>query len=103
VEKISQGALVLKVIEGARAGTSAADVAYLGAKADLGIAYAAIKGLSDVNDARDVMQQFGDQANSDIRAALSAIASHYADASTANSGEMIMQLVGIIDDPFPFG
>lgn len=98
--EVSQGAFVLEVIRGAKAGGAPWDIAYLEAKADLGVSYAAINGLSDVADARDVMARFGDQATSNTAAALSAVSRHYADASASDSGEMIMQLVGVVNDPF---
>lgn len=100
---------ILSVLEGAKTpiegGTPAqqeqqgADQAYLAAKTDIGAYYSITKGLSDVNSARAVMETYDGSASS-VGAAQSAVDAVYADAQDAESGAFILQLVGVVDDPF---
>lgn len=94
------GTFVLSIIGGAKQGTSAADVAYLAAKAKLGIYFAAIKGMSDVTDAQNVFEIFGDAATSNTADARAAVEDHYTDATAAGAGDFVFQLMGVVDDPF---
>ena len=87
---------VLSIIGGAQ-GT---DITYLANKADLGVYFSAIKGMSDVIDAQNVMNMFGDQATSNTAAAKAAVDSHYIDATAAGGGDNLIELVGIAADPF---
>lgn len=97
---VSQGAFVLEVIGGAKNGGSAADVEYLAQKTDLGIYFSAVRGMSDVADARAVFQAFGDASTSNLDGALTATDQHFADATIVDGGEFLFTVVGIIDDPF---
>lgn len=97
---VSQGAFVLEVIGGAKNGGSAADVQYLSQKTDLGIYFSAIRGMSDVADAQAVFQTFGEAATSNLVGARAAVDQHYADATTANGGDFLFNLVGVVNDPF---
>lgn len=98
---VSQGEFVLAIIRGAKAETgSVADAQYLAAKADIGIYFSSIKGMSDTADARQVMEFFGDQAISDTQAAIAATDGHFADATAVATGELLIQFVGVINDPF---
>ncbi|MDF9301124.1 S8 family serine peptidase [Tritonibacter mobilis] len=97
---VSQGAFVLEVIGGAKNGGSAEDVRYLSQKTDLGIYFSAIKGMSDVTDSASVFQTFGDASTSNLSGARAAVDQHYADATTANGGDFLFSLIGVIDDPF---
>ncbi|MEM9969008.1 MAG: DUF4214 domain-containing protein [Pseudomonadota bacterium] len=100
--EVSQGRFVLEVIKGAKAGDNSSDVDYLATKANLGLRYAAIEGLSDVADARNVMERFGDQQTFDTISALAAIDGHAIDAANATNSGLLMPLIGVVDDPFPF-
>ena len=97
---VSPAAFVLEVISGAKNGTSASDVAYLAQKANLGVYFSAIRGMSDVADAVQVLNVFGDQATSDLAAARTAVDGHFADATASGGGAFLFDLVGIISDPF---
>lgn len=97
---VTRGAFVLNVIEGAKAGTSAADVQYLSQKTDLGIYFSAIRGMSDTTDASAVFQTFGDASTSNLVGARAQIDQHYNDALAANAGDFLFNVVGVIDDPF---
>jgi V8-like Glu-specific endopeptidase len=88
---------VLSIIGGAQG----ADVTYLSDKADLGIYFSAIRGMSDSVDAQNVMNTFGDQATSNISAARSAVDGHYADSASGTTGDFLFELVGVVDSPFP--
>ena len=90
---------VLSIIGGAQG----ADITYLFNKADLGVYFAAIKGMSDVTDAQNVLNIFGDQATSNTAGAKASVDGHYADATASGGGEFIFELVGIVNDPFAAG
>lgn len=77
----------------------ARDKQYLADKTDIGTYFAVHKGMSDLNDAASAMAVF-DGTQSSIQDAINAIDGHYADALDANSGDFLMQLVGVLDDPF---
>jgi len=87
---------VLSIIGGAQG----ADITYLSNKADLGVYFAAIKGMSDVADAQNVLNIFGDQATSNTAGAKASVDGHYSDATASGGGEFIFELVGIVNDPF---
>jgi len=87
---------VLSIIGGAQG----ADITYLSNKADLGVYFAAIKGMSDVADAQNVLNIFGDQATSNRAGAKASVDGHYSDATASGGGEFIFELVGIVNDPF---
>jgi len=98
--EVTQGSLVLRIIDGANNGNGPSDAAYLSDKTDLGIYYSAIKGLSDSTDGRQVMAAFGDQATANKLGAKTAIDSHYADATSDTNGEFLFNVVGVVDNPF---
>ncbi len=87
---------VLSIIGGAQG----ADINYLSSKADLGIYFSAIKGMSDVVDAQNAMNIFGDQATSNITGARANIDGHYEEATAGTGGDFLFNLVGVVDDPF---
>lgn len=76
------------------------DRAYLSDKTDLGTYFAVIRGLSDVSDANTVMDIFlrGDQGT--INDAFEAINTLYTEALGTENGDFLIQLVGVVDDPF---
>ncbi|UOA19333.1 Hemolysin, plasmid [Sulfitobacter indolifex] len=87
---------VLNIIGGAQG----ADISYLSSKTDLGVYFSAIKGMSDVSDAQEVMSVFGNQATSNLAGAKLEIDSHYADAISSSDGDFLFSLVGVVSDPF---
>ncbi|RMD93705.1 MAG: DUF4214 domain-containing protein, partial [Alphaproteobacteria bacterium] len=107
---VGRDQFILEVLRGARAdpppdasedfiNQQLADRAYLANKVDVGAYFAVHKGLSDVDDARAVMALFDGSAES-IDAAVAATDAAYADALDPDSGEFLMQLVGVLDNPF---
>jgi len=75
------------------------DRAYLETKTDIGAYFAVHKGMSDVDNATTAMGFFNGTAPSVI-SVIDAIDGFYADALDPNNGEFLMQLVGVLDDPF---
>lgn len=96
VGNLSVATFILSVIGGA----VGPDITYLVQKADLGIYFSAIKGMSNVGDAKDVMVLFGDQATSNTDAGKTSADGHFTDASASGSGEFLFELVGIVNNPF---
>jgi hypothetical protein len=97
---ITPAIFILAVLNGAKAVTGgAADRDYLEAKTDIGVYFSAIKGLSDRDDTVTVMNIFDGSAAS-VTAAVAAIDQIHTDALDPNTGEFLMPLVGVIDDPF---
>ena len=95
---VAPGAFMLALIEGARAHDRAADdVRTVADKGAIGLAYAAVHGLTDVEEAHAVMALYDRAAPADGRAAagarIDALAAAAEDAFTA-------PLVGVLDDPF---
>ena len=108
---VSRDVFILEVLQGAKAappaGASqtfidlqAADQAYLGTKTDIGAYFAAIRGLSDVTDAAAVMESFVRGEAGTVADAVDLADLTFAEASSADGGQMLLQLVGVIDDPF---
>ena len=75
------------------------DRAYLETKTDIGAYFAVHKGMSDVDNATAAMGFFNGTAPSVI-SVIDAIDGFYADALDPENGEFLMQLVGVLDDPF---
>lgn len=107
---ISRGDFILAVLRGAQVAPTegesaettaqrAADAAYLEAKTNLGLYFAAEKGMSNVDDAQDVLGGF-DGSSESIAAGKLAVDAFYADATAADSGELLIQMAGVLDDPF---
>ena len=76
-----------------------ADRAYLANKTDIGAYYSVTLGMSNVDNASASMALF-DGSSDSITEAVSAIDGYFIDASNADTGEFLMPLVGVIDDPF---
>ena len=76
-----------------------ADQAYLELKTDLGALFAVHRGMSDVNDAADIMAMF-DGSQESLQTAVAAIDAAYSDAMDPETGEFLMPLVGVLDTPF---
>lgn len=107
---VSRGTFVLEVLGGvttdAVAGDSdemaaqrIIDAAYLEDKTNLGLYFSGVKGLNDADDAKAVMESF-DGSQSSISAGKALVDQFYADAIDPQDGELLIQMVGIIDDPF---
>jgi len=78
------------------------DRQYLTDKTDIGAYFSVHKGMSDVIDASAAMALFDGSAAS-IASAVNAIDGFYADALDPANGEFLLQLVGVLDDPFAMG
>ncbi|MFK7835252.1 MAG: DUF4214 domain-containing protein [Sulfitobacter sp.] len=76
-----------------------ADQKYLADKTDIGTFFAVNKGMSDVENAIAVMQLF-DGTQTSIEEAIALTEAYFAEAGTAEGGEFLMPIVGILDDPF---
>jgi hypothetical protein len=88
---------ILSVLEGVQDGSP--DQAYLSNKIDIGAYFAVHKGMSDVDNASAAMALF-DGTQAGIDNAVTAIDGFYADALDPSNGEFLMQVVGVLDDPF---
>lgn len=77
-----------------------ADQAYLADKTDIGTYFAVTNGLSDVADASAAMQLYVRGDDSSIQTAVAEIDNTFAASFAEDSGELILQLVGVADDPF---
>lgn len=108
---VTRDQFILEVLRGAKANPDGgasqefidlqlADRAYLSDKTDIGTYFAVIRGLSDVTEADAVMDLFirGDQSS--INAAFEATNAIYNAALATDGGDFLIQLVGIVDDPF---
>jgi CSLREA domain-containing protein len=88
---------ILSVLNGVQDGSP--DQAYLSNKIDIGAYFAVHKGMSDGDNASAAMALF-DGTEASINNAVNAIDAFYANAIDADTGEFLMQVVGILDDPF---
>jgi hypothetical protein len=101
---ISPAIFILAILNGAKYPSeptelTAIDQIYLANKVELGAYFSVIKGMSDVDDAASAMALFTGSQDS-IDETVAAIDGHYADALNAETGDFLMPLVGVIDDPF---
>lgn len=96
---VTESGFILDLLAGARAATgSPADVAYIDAKTDLGLYFAVIQGQNNLTAANSVMDAFDGSAASLVTArALSDTALAEAEAG---STDLLMPVVGVIDNPF---
>lgn len=101
---ITPDIFILSLIGGAKfpsnpTAQTALDQAYLATKSDLGVYFSVIKGMSNIDDATAALALFdGTEASRD--ATLAAMDGHYTDALDPDTGDFLMPLVGVIDDPF---
>jgi hypothetical protein len=77
----------------------AIDRQYLSDKTDIGAYFSIHKGLSNVSSASQAMGLF-DGSSASIAAAVSQIDNVFAAAQDPLSGEFLMPLIGVLDDPF---
>ena len=107
---VTRGQFILEVLRGAKSDLKPeegqafvdqqlADREFLTNKTDIGAYFAVHKGMSDVDNAAAAMALF-DGSEASIDTAVSTIDDYYADALDPETGEFIMQVVGVLDDPF---
>lgn len=93
---VDRDSFVLTMINGARAATgSATDVHYLSNKADISYNFAITNGLNNVEWASDILSKVTDSLSS-VSDANSQIESYANIASTADSEEFVIKLIGIL-------
>ncbi|MFP7571087.1 DUF4214 domain-containing protein [Marivita sp. S2033] len=108
--EVTRGEFILQVLRGVDAeapeGASqafldrqAADQLYLEQKTDLGAFFAVHKGMSNVEDAAQVLALFDGSADS-LATAVEAIETLHTAAMDPVNGDFLMPLVGVLDDPF---
>mgnify|MGYP006272164915 FL=1 len=108
--RVGRDTFILEVLQGAKAepkegatqdfiDQQRADREYLADKTDIGVYFAVTKGMSDVDAAAAAMELF-DGSPASLSAAKDAIDSVYADAIDPENGAFLLQLVGVVDDPF---
>ncbi|WP_104017137.1 DUF4214 domain-containing protein [Roseovarius nitratireducens] len=93
----SRDQFILEVLRGVESGGG--DRAYLDDKIDIGAYFAVHKGMSDAANASAAMALF-DGSKESIATSVAAIDTFYANAVDANNGEFLLQVVGVLDDPF---
>lgn len=107
---VSSDQFILAVLDGAKAEAPAdapqefidqvlADRTFLSNKTDLGSYFAVHKGMSDVENASSAMALF-DGSDASLAQAVTAIDGFFADAVETGSGEFLIQVVGVLTDPF---
>lgn len=101
---ITPDIFILSIIGGAKYPSNpteqtAIDQAYLATKSDIGAYFAVIKGMSDLDDASASMALF-DGSTGSTTTTIAAIDNHYSEALDPDTGDFLMSLVGVIDDPF---
>ncbi|NRB05494.1 MAG: DUF4214 domain-containing protein, partial [Rhodobacteraceae bacterium] len=107
---VSLPTFMLEIIKGAKAppqpgdspeltAQKLIDVAYLSNKTDLGAYFSVIKGMSNVENARDALE-FYDGTQASIDGSKGIIDGFFEDAQDAATGEFLFQLTGVVDDPF---
>ena len=94
---VSRDQFILEVLRGVQ--IDSPDRNYLDSKVDVGAYFSVHKGMSDVENAKTVMEVFEEYG---VNESVQAIDSFYQDASDPNTGEFLMSLVGVLDDPFSF-
>ena len=94
---IARGEFILSMLNGVQDGTP--DRAYLDQKTDLGAYYSVHKGMSNTDDAAQIMALF-DGSDASAQNAVDAIDALYDASMDADNGDFLMPLVGVLDDPF---
>jgi hypothetical protein len=108
---VQRDAFILEVLKGARApapegadpafvSQQAADQQYLASKTDIGAYFAVHKGMSDLDEASAAMALF-DGTAAGAADAVAAIRAYHADALDPETGDFLMPLIGVLEDPFP--
>ena len=94
---VTRDQFILEVLRGVQDGSP--DRAYLDSKVDIGAYYAVHRGMSDPDNAVAAMALF-DGTQASIDDAVAAIDGFYQDALDPINGEFLMQVVGVLDNPF---
>ena len=92
-----RGEFILAMLNGVEDGS--ADRAYLDQKTDIGAYFSVQKGMSNTDDATQVMALFDGTDNS-VQTAVDAIDALYDASMSSQNGDFLMPLVGVLDDPF---
>ncbi|MFP7570724.1 DUF4214 domain-containing protein [Marivita sp. S2033] len=109
-DALARNQFVLKVLQGAKSELKVeegsdfvdlqlADRAYLENKVDIGAYFSVHKGMSDLENALAVMDLYNGSQES-VDDAVAVIDGYYSDALDPTGGEFLLQLVGVLDDPF---
>jgi hypothetical protein len=88
---------ILEVLRGVQ--DASPDRAYLDTKVDIGAYFAVHRGMSDTDNASAAMALF-DGTQGSVTDAVAAIDGYYQDALDPINGEFLMQVVGILDNPY---
>ncbi|NRB05197.1 MAG: DUF4214 domain-containing protein [Rhodobacteraceae bacterium] len=106
---VGRDVFILEVLKGAKTAPAdasaeflalqAADQQFLSNKTDVGVYFSVIKGMSDVRDANETMQLLNRENGEGFVSAFNRIDNDFAEANAADSGELLLQLVGVVDDP----
>jgi hypothetical protein len=94
---LTRDTFILNLLGGVQEGES--DRAYLDNKVDVGAYFAVHKGMSDAANAKAAMELY-DGTESSIDQAVTAIDDYYQGALDPESGEFLVQVVGVLDNPF---
>ena len=99
---VSRAEFMLAIINGAKAETGdPADARVIAEKADIGLDYAVLAGLNDVERARDVMEAYDRaDAGASLARAEALIDGYALAAAEPESGETVVALAGVAADPF---
>lgn len=93
---ITQGSFVLEIIRGAQGN----DITYLQNKAELGVAFSAIGGLSDVDQGITAFNTFGGSEVADLAGARQQIEGLVDSSNASGSGDFVFRTLNVVDDPF---
>lgn len=88
---------ILEVLRGVQ--DASPDRAYLDTKVDIGAYFAVHRGMSDTDNASAAMALF-DGTQGSVTDAVAAIDGYYQDALDPINGEFLIQMVGILDNPY---
>lgn len=94
---VAKEQLILYILNGVP--DRSADRAYLDQKVDIGTYFSVIKGMSDRETAAAVMQIY-DGTEASVQQAVTAVDIAYASALDPNNGQFLLQLNGIVENPF---
>ena len=95
--EIGRDTFIFEFLRGVQPST--ADEVFLQTKVDIGAYFAVHKGMSDVKNASAAMVLF-DGTQNGVNQAVNAIDNFYQQALDPNTGEFLMQIVGVLDNQF---